>query len=71
METAFYGPTIMPLLMVSGGIAWNAACVFCAANMSGERNSMSSKAIWLRTAGWIGYAAAMAGGAFLFVMTTL
>lgn len=49
-------PATLPLLIMVGGIAWNALCAITASYLSKDRDFSTASSFWLRRAGWIGFA---------------
>lgn len=70
MDGQIYYPVLTPLLIVAGGIAWNAACVICATRLTSDRQIANLSAA-VRRAGWIGYAVAGLSGAIYFLWATM
>jgi hypothetical protein len=51
-------PATLPLLIMAGGIVWNAVCSVTASQISKGRQFSTASSFWLRQAGWLGLALA-------------
>lgn len=60
-------PATLPLLIMTGGIAWNIVCAVSAGRLSKGREFSTTSSFWLRQAGWIGFAIATVLAIIAFV----